>query len=324
MRLCIYGAGAVGGYVGAELCAAGHDVTLIARGAHLAAMRERGLRLRIGGEERCVHPACTDDPTSVGPQDYVIVTLKAHSVPAAAGGIASLLGDETAIVMATNGVPWWYFYGLEGPLRDRQLESVDPGGCQWRLIGPQRALGCVVYPACELVEPGVVQHVSDNKLAIGEPTGERSERARRLCAALVEARLKAPLRPQIRNEIWTKLWGNLAFNPISALTHATLEEIARSADVRPIARAMMVEAEAIAHGLGVRFPIDVDRRIAAAEAVGAHRTSMLQDLLLGRPMEIDALLGAVQEMGAIQKLPTPTIDVMLALLRERARHMSVA
>ena len=323
MRICVYGAGAVGGYFGAELCAAGHEVTLIARGAHLAAMRENGLRLRIGGEERVVHPRCTDDPSQVPPhQDYVIVALKAHSAPAAADGIAALLGPDTAVVTAVNGVPWWYFYGLDGALRDRRIESIDPGGRQWDEIGPERAIGCVVYPAVELVAPGVVEHISDNKLTIGEPSGERSERARRLCAALVEAGFKAPLRPQIRNEIWTKLWGNLAFNPISALTHATLEEIAGHPEIRAVVRGMMVEAEAIARAIGVRFPIDVDARIAAAGAVGAHRTSMLQDVLAGRPMEVEALLGAVAEIGSMVGVAAPSIAIVLALIRERARHLA--
>jgi 2-dehydropantoate 2-reductase len=224
------------------------------------------------------------------------------------------------VVHGANGIPWWYFYALDGPWRDRRLESVDPGGRQWDRIGPERALGCVVYPACEVVEPGVVQHVSEDKIAIGEPNGERSARARALCDALVGAGLRAPLRPQIRNEIWVKLWGNLSFNPISALTLGTLEEIATDPGTRALARAMMLEAQVVAEKLGVRFPIDVERRIEGARSVGAHRTSMLQDLELGRPLEIDALLGAVHEMGRIVETPTPTIELVLALIRQRARH----
>jgi 2-dehydropantoate 2-reductase len=320
LRICIYGAGAVGGYLGAQLSAQ-HDVTLIARGPHLAAMQTDGLRLRIGGEERISHPRCTDDPGEVGPQDYVIVTLKAHSVPGIVDKLPALLGPETCVVTAVNGIPWWYFYQLEGPFSGHRLESVDPGGRQWDVIGPERALGCVVYPACELVEPGVVEHLSDNKFSIGEPSGAKSDRARRLTEALVGAGFKAPLRSQIRNEIWVKLWGNLCLNPISALTLATLEQIALDPGTRAVTRAMMVEAKAIGEKLGVRFAVNVDQRIAAAQAVGAHKTSMLQDLERDRPMEIDAMVGVVQEMGRLVEVPTPTLDTVLALIRQRAQHI---
>ncbi len=320
MRICIFGAGAIGGYLGAQLSAQ-HDVTLIARGPHLAAMQRDGLRLRIDGEQRITRPRCTDDPSEVGPQDYVIVTLKAHSVPGVVDQLPALLGPDTCVVTAVNGIPWWYFYRLDGPFSGRRLESVDPGGRQWDVIGPERALGCVVYPACELVEPGVVEHQSDNKFSIGEPDGEKSDRARRLTEALVGAGFKAPLRSQIRNEIWVKLWGNLCFNPISALTLATLDEIAAEPGTRAVARAMMVEAQAIGEKLGVRFAVDVDKRIAAAQAVGAHKTSMLQDLERGRPLEIDALVSVVQEMGRLVEIPTPTLDIVHALIRQRAQHV---
>jgi 2-dehydropantoate 2-reductase len=320
MRICVFGAGAIGGYLGALLSRAGHDVSLVARGAHLAAMQRHGLRLRMGGEELVARPRCVESPAELGAQDYVLVTLKAHALSENVERLLPLLGPDTAVVHGANGIPWWYFHGLDGPWRDRRLESVDPGGRQWDCIGPERAIGCVVYPACEVVEPGVVQHVSEDKLAIGEPSGERTARARALCDALVAAGLRAPLRPQIRNEIWVKLWGNLSFNPISALTLATLEEIATDPGTRALARAMMLEAQVVAEKLGVRFPIDVERRIEGARAVGAHRTSMLQDLELGRPLEIDALLGAVHEMGRIVETPTPTIDAVLALVRQRARH----
>jgi 2-dehydropantoate 2-reductase len=322
VRICVFGAGAIGGYLGALLSRAGHDVSLVARGAHLAAMQRDGLRVRIGGEELLAHPRCVADPTELGPQSYVLLTLKAHAVAENVERLQPLLGAHTAVVHAVNGIPWWYFYALDGPWRDRRLESVDPDGRLWDRIGPERALGCVVYPACELIAPGVIQHVSEDKLAIGEPNGERSERARSLCQALVEAGLRAPLRPQIRSEIWVKLWGNLSFNPISALTLGTLEEITTDPGTRAVARAMMLEAQVIAEKLGVRFPIDVERRIEGARAVGAHRTSMLQDLELGRPLEIDALLGAVHEMGRIVDAPTPTIDIVLALLRQRARRVA--
>ncbi len=318
MRICIYGAGAIGGYLGVQLALAGEDVSLIARGPHLAAMRRDGLRLLIDGEERVAHPLCTDDPTEVGPQDFVIVTLKAHSVPAIVEPLQALLDDDTAVVTASNGVPWWYFYGLDGPWRDRRLESVDPGGVLWSSIGPQRAMGCVVYPAAEVEEPGVVRHVEGNRFSLGEPTGEKTERLGRLSQALKSAGFRAPTR-SIRNEIWVKLWGNLAFNPISALTLETLDVVASEVGTRAVARAMMVEAQAIGERLGARFAVDVDRRLDGGAAVGKHRTSMLQDLELGRPMEIDALVTAVQEMGRLVEVSTPTIDTVLALIRQRAR-----
>jgi len=319
MKICIYGAGAIGGYLGVELASAGMDVTLIARGPHLQAMQENGLKLLIGDEEKIAHPRCTDDPFEAGPQDYVIVTLKAPSAVAIAGKMEPLLGPDTAVVTASNGIPWWYFYNLQGPLRDYQLKSVDPDSKQWDLIGPERAIGCVVYPACEISEPGVIRHVSGNRFVLGEPDGQKTDRVQKLSEAFVNAGLKAPVRPEIRNEIWVKLWGNLCFNPISALTHATLDVVATDPGTRQLAREMMLEAQAIGEKLGVRFGIDVDRRIDGAAAVGPHRTSMLQDLERGRSMEIDALVTVVQEMGQLTEVSTPTIDLVLALVQQRAR-----
>lgn len=319
MRICIYGAGAIGGYLGAKLALAGTDVTLIARGDHLAAMRRNGVRLLEDGHEQVAHPPCTDDPAELGPQDYVVVTLKAPSWPGIVDSIQPLLGPQTSVVAAVNGIPWWYFYQLEGPWRDHQLQSVDPGGEIWQRIGPHRAIGCVIYPATEIASPGVIHHVSGNRFSLGEPDGSRSERAVRLSQALQQAGLKAPVRSHIRNEIWIKLWGNLSFNPISALTHATLDVIAGDSGTHAVVRVMMLEAQAVAEALGVRFGIDIDQRIAGAAAVGAHKTSMLQDLEQGRAMEIDALVTVVQELGRLVGVATPTIDVVLALVQQRAR-----
>ncbi len=319
MRICIYGAGAIGGYLGARLAVAGEEVSLVARGPHLKAIQERGLELRTAEAVVLTDPRATDNPAELGPQDYVIVALKAHSAPAAVPLMRPLLGPETAVVTAVNGVPWWYFYRLPGPYEGRRLESVDPGGVQWDGIGPERAIGCVVYPAAEVPEPGVIQVIEGDRFSLGEPSGERSARIERLAGTLVGAGLKAPVRPRIRDEIWLKLWGNLSFNPISALTGATLEKIAGDPGTRSVARAMMVEARAIAERLGVRFAIDVEKRIDGAGAIGAHKTSMLQDLERGRPMEIDALVAAVKELGLIVGLPTPTIDLVLAMVRLRAR-----
>ena len=319
MKICIFGAGAIGGYMGAKLAKAGADVSLVARGPHLAAMRDKGLTLIEEEGNFTVPVTASDNPADLGPQDYVIVTLKAHSVPPVVDRMQPLIGDHTTIVSGVNGVPWWYFHGLEGPLADTQLESVDPGGKQWTGFGPERVLGCVVYPAAEVSEPGTIRHIEGNRFSLGEPTGEKSERAKRLSEALQAVGLKAPVRPRIRDEIWVKLWGNLSFNPISALTHATLDVLCTDEGTRKVARDMMVEAQTIAEKLGVKFPIDVDRRIDGGAAVGAHRTSMLQDLTAGRPMEIDALVTSVQELGRLTEVPTPTIDTVLALIRLRAR-----
>jgi 2-dehydropantoate 2-reductase len=318
MRICIYGAGAIGGYLGAQLALAGEDVTLIARGPHLEAMQKRGIRLLIDGEERVARPHCTADPSEAGEQDYVIVTLKAHSAPQVVDTMQPLLGSNTAVVSAVNGVPWWYFYKLDGPWENTRVESVDPGGMQWEGIGPERAIGCVVYPATEVVEPGVIRHLDGNRFTLGEPSGEKTERILALSKALIRAGFRAPVR-RIRDELWVKLWGNLSFNPISALTLETLDVVATDPGTRGVSKAMMLEAQEIGVKLGVRFPVDVEKRIDGAAAVGAHRTSMLQDLERGRAMEIDALVTAVQEMGRLVGVPTPTIDVVLALIQQRAR-----
>ncbi|MCB9948620.1 MAG: 2-dehydropantoate 2-reductase [Rhodospirillaceae bacterium] len=318
MRICIVGAGAIGAFLGAALARGGADVTLIARGPHLRAMQANGLRLIEGGQEQVVAVRATDNPAEAGPQDHVIITLKAHSVPAMVDAMQPLLGPATAVVTAINGLPWWYFYGLDGAFENKRLDSVDPGGRQWDGLGPERVIGCVVYPACEVVEPGVVKHIEGDRFTLGEPSGQRTERVQALSRAMIAGGLKAPVRTRIRDDIWVKLWGNLAFNPISALTHATLDVIATDPGTRAVARAMMVEAQAIGERLGVRFGIDVDQRIAGAESVGAHRTSMLQDLTQGRPMEIDALVTSVQEVGRMVGQPTPTIDLVLALVRQRA------
>jgi len=317
MKICIYGAGAIGGYLGAELGRVdGLEVSLIARGAHLAAMRKNGVKLRIGGEEHVAHPKATDDPTELGPQDYVIVALKAHQAWEAAEQMAPLLGPETAVVTCQNGAPWWYFHGIEGQYRDLRLASVDPRDRQWNAIGPDRAIGCVVYPATEITEPGVITHTYGNKFALGEPSGEETGRCLALSEAMERAGFKAPVLPHIRNEIWLKLWGNLCFNPISALTRATLDVVATEPGTRALSRAMMIEAQRIAVRLGVHFRVDVERRINGAAKVGAHRTSMLQDLEKGRALEVDALLTVVQEMGRLVDMETPHINSVLALIQQ--------
>lgn len=319
MRVCIYGAGAIGGYLGVALAEAGCEVSLVARGPHLAAIRAHGLTLLKDGARRTVKLAASEDPAELGPQDHVIVALKAHSVPAVAQKMTALFHEETSVVTAVNGVPWWYFHGIGGELEGTRLESVDPGGVQWDAFGPERAIGCVVYPACEIEEPGVITHQDGDRFTLGEPSGEKTERVQALSEAMRAGGLKAPVRPRIRDEIWVKLWGNLSFNPISALTGATLEQICGDPETRAVARAMMVEGQTVGEALGVKFAIDVDKRIAGAEAVGAHKTSMLQDLERGRAMEIDALVTSVQELGRLTGVPTPTIDAVLGLVKMRGR-----
>jgi 2-dehydropantoate 2-reductase len=320
MKICIFGAGAIGGYLGAKLAQAGADVSLVARGPHLAAIKADGLTLlEHGADPVTVQVRASADAADLGPQDYVIVTLKAHSVPAVVGAMQPLIGDRTTIVSGVNGVPWWYFHKIGGDLEGTRLHSVDRGDVQWNGFGPDRVLGCVVYPAAEVSKPGTIRHIEGNRFSLGEPDGAKSDRAVALSQALQSAGLKAPVRPRLRDEIWVKLWGNLSFNPISALTHATLDVLCTDRGTRDVARRMMLEAQEIAEKLGVVFPIDVERRINGGAAVGAHRTSMLQDLDAGRPMEIDALVGSVQELGRITATPTPTLDTVLALIALRGR-----
>ncbi|MGF1659165.1 MAG: 2-dehydropantoate 2-reductase [Rubrimonas sp.] len=318
MKICVFGAGAIGGYLAVRLANAGQEVSVVARGPHLAAIRENGLKLRIDGREEVARIRAEEDAAALGPQDYVIVTLKAHSLPPVVDKLLPLFGPDTTFVTAMNGVPYWYFHGLEGQAW-RRVEAVDPGGKVSSAIPPERALGCVVYPATEVVEPGVIEHVSGDRFTLGEPDGSKSERSQALSKAMIAAGFKAPVRPRIRDEIWVKLWGNLAFNPMSALTGQTLDVLATQPDLRAVARAMMVEGQQVAEALGVKFSIDVDKRIAGAAEVGAHKTSMLQDLERGRPMEIDALVTAVAELGAATGVATPTIDTVLALVRARAQ-----
>jgi 2-dehydropantoate 2-reductase len=320
MRIAVFGAGAIGGYLAVKLHQAGAEVSVIARGPHLAAMRERGLTLKSEGDARTVHLPCTDAAEEIGPQDYVIVTLKANGLAPAAPQIAKLMGPQTALVTGINGVPYWYFYGLDGPWRDRRIESVDAGGGLWDLLPPRQAIGCIVYPAAEVIEPGVIEHTYGNRFTLGEPDGSKSPRVEALSQMLMKAGLKAPVRTNIRDEIWVKLWGNLAFNPLSALTSSTLDRLAFRPELRAVARGMMEEAQVVGEALGAKFSVSIEKRMDGAGEVGAHKTSMLQDLERGRPMEIDALLGAVVELAEWTGKPAPLCRTILALVRERARQ----
>ncbi|UCI31015.1 2-dehydropantoate 2-reductase [Mesorhizobium sp. B4-1-4] len=319
MKITIFGAGAIGGYLAAKLAIAGRtDLSIVARGAHLEAIEADGLRLIEDGKETVARVRAAAKAGELGVQDIVVLALKAHSLTPALDQIAPLLGPDTAVVTMQNGVPWWYFHKVGGPLEGTRLNAVDPGGAIWQRIGPERVIGSVVYPAVEVDAPGLIRHVEGKRFSLGEPSGERSERVTALAQEMVKAGLQAPVRDDIRSEIWVKLWGNLSFNPISALTGSTLAAIVADEGTRQLARTMMLEAQAIGESLGVRFAIDVDRRIKGAGDVGEHKTSMLQDLERGRPMEIDALVRAVQELGRLVEKPTPTIDGVLALVRRLA------
>lgn len=319
MKIAVVGAGAIGGFVGAELALAGEEVTLIARGAQLEAIQRGGLRLVRDGEQRIASPRAVADPAAAGPQEVVILAVKAHSLPPLAERLGPLLGPDTAVVTMVNGIPWWYFHRHPEPWRDWILDTVDPGGRIWRAIGPERAIGCVVYPACDVPEPGLVVHQSDDRFTLGEPDGSSSERSRRLSEVMGRARMSAPVRGHIRNEIWIKLWGSATFNPVSVLTGATLDVITGDPETREVCRGLMLEIQSVAEVLGVRFGIPIERRLAGAAAVGAHRTSMLQDLERGRPLEIDALVGSIQELGRRVGVATPRLDAVLALVRQKAR-----
>ncbi len=320
MKICIYGAGAIGGFLAAGLSRAeGAELSIIARGPHLEAIRTKGLKLIRDGEEHVAQMAASSDPADLGPQDVVFNCLKAHQSWASAEHIQPLLGPDTAVVTCQNGVPWWYFHKIGGEYEGRHLDAVDRGDRQWSLVGPERAIGCSVYPATEISEPGVIQHVYGDKFALGEPSGETTDRITKIAGMLEEGGFKAPVLDDIRSELWLKLWGNLCFNPISALTRATLDIVATDPGSRALAKSMMLEGQQIAEKLGSSFRVDVERRINGAAKVGAHRTSMLQDLEAGKPMEIDALVTAVQEMGRIVEVPTPALDSVLALVQQLAR-----
>jgi 2-dehydropantoate 2-reductase len=315
MKVAVVGAGAIGGYLGAKLARAGEAVTFIARNRNLEAINARGFRLILedGSEEHAPTVRAVQDMAEAGAQDVVLLTLKAHQVRDVLPGLRALFGPDTVVVSMINGIPWWYFHKLAGAYEGRQLESVDPGGKIAAHIEPERVIGSVVYPASELLEPGVVRVIEGNRFTLGELDGERTPRIEALSQALMRAGFKAPVSRDIRSELWIKLWGNLSFNPISALSHTTLEQICRFGPTRNLAAAMMGEAQSVAEKLGVRFKISLEQRIAGAEAVGAHKTSMLQDVEHGRALELEALVGSVVELGRITQTPTPTIDAIYAV-----------
>lgn len=317
MKVAVIGVGAVGGYLGVKLALAGEDVTLIARGANLEALRTRGLRLinADGTEQHVAHVEATDLCAAAGVQDLVIIAVKAHQLQAVTKDIAALFGPATMVMPMQNGIPYWYFHGFQGALAGTRVKSVDPDGIIYDRIGCERVIGCVAYLAAATVAPGVIRHVEGNRFPIGEPDGSHSERVAKVSQCFARSGLQAPVFSDIRAEIWLKLWGNLTFNPISALTRATLVAMCQYPLTRAVAAAMMVEAQAVAGKLGVTFAVPLEQRIAVAERVGHHKTSMLQDLEAGRALETEALLGSVVELARLTSTPTPHIDTVYALTK---------
>jgi len=315
MNICIVGAGAIGGYLGARLAHAGAEVTLVARGATLEALRSRGLTLIEAGGEVTVRPRIAASPTEAGAHDVVVLGVKAHQLAPLIGELPALFHSDTTVVPMQNGIPWWYFHGLAGPHEGRRVDAVDPGGAIGVAIPAKSVIGCVVYPACEIVAPGVIRHIEGNRFPLGELDGSLTPRVQAISALFAHAGLKAPVLEDIRSEIWLKLWGNLAFNPISALTRTTLDRICAEPGTRSLAAGMMQEAQQVAERLGASFRVSIERRIEGAAKVGAHRTSMLQDVEAGRQTEIEALVGAVIELARLTATPVPRIEAVYACTR---------
>jgi 2-dehydropantoate 2-reductase len=313
MRICVVGAGAIGGLLAVKLAELGETVTVVIRGANLAAVREHGMKLVFGGEEHVARVAATDRIADVGPQDLVILALKAHQLTPVAAELRTLCGPETVVLTAQNGIPWWYFFRHGGPYEGTVLQSVDPGGTIAANLDAARVIGAIIYPAAVLESPGVVRHVEGDRITLGELDGADTERLRGLVQLLRQAGFKVRPSADIRAELWVKLWGNSTFNPISALTHATLVDICRFPPTRALAKAMMEEVQVIGEKLGVRFPVSLEKRLEGAEAVGEHKTSMLQDVESGKPLELDALLGSVLEIGRLTGIPTPHLTAVHAL-----------
>ena len=323
MKLCVVGAGAIGGLLAVKLAGVCEEVSVVVRGANLQAVRAHGMKLILDdGTEQVARLRATDRMSELGEQDVVVLGMKAHQVAPVVPELGALIGPQTLVITAQNGIPWWYFLKHGGPYEGRHIEAVDPGGVISASLPADRTIGCIVYPACELEAPGVIRHIEGNRFSLGEIDGASTERVRNLAELFRNAGFKTPVVSDIRSEIWLKLWGNLSFNPISALTHATLEDICRFPQTRSLAAAMMTEAQAVGTKLGVSFKVSLEKRIAGAEAVGAHKTSMLQDVESGRVLELDALVRSVIELGRITATPTPTIENVYALAALLARTLT--
>ena len=311
MKICIVGAGATGGYLGFKLINAGFDVSLVARGTHLKAMKHSGLTVIENDKEISCFPKCSESMSDLGKMDYIFITLKAYSIPGLVNEISTMFKENTAVITAYNGIPWWYFFNIEGPFKNYRIKCIDPNNIQWNTITPERIIGCVVYPATEIIEPGVIKHIEGNRFSLGEPEGKQTERILKISKALVKAGIKAPIRSNLREEIWIKLIGNLAFNPLSVITGKTLDILASENEYRAIAYDAMEEASLIINQLGIKLKISIDQRIEGAAKVGAHKTSMLQDYEKGKELELDSLVVSIKEIGNLLSIKTPTIDKIL-------------
>ena len=317
MKICIVGAGATGGYLGVKLINAGFDVSLVARGAHLTAMKKKGLTLIENNKEITCSPKCSDSMKELGKMDFIFITLKAYSINGLVKEISTMFDENTSVISAYNGIPWWYFFGAEGQFKNYRIKCIDPENIQWNVITPERIIGCVVYPATEIIEPGVIKHIEGNRFSLGEPNGAQTERISRISKAMAKADLKAPVRKNIRQEIWMKLIGNLAFNPLSVITEETLDVLLLNEENKKTAYEAMKEATSIMDKLNVPMSISIDQRIEGAAKVGSHKTSMLQDYERGKELELDALVVAVKEIADLLGIKTPTIDRILHTVTEK-------
>jgi len=317
MKICIVGAGATGGYLGVKLINAGFDVSLVARGAHLTAMKKNGLTLIENDKEITCSPKCSDSMKELGKMDFIFITLKAYSINGLVEEISTMFDENTSVISSYNGIPWWYFFGAEGQFKNYRIKCIDPKNIQWNVITPERIIGCVVYPATEIIEPGVIKHIEGNRFSLGEPNGAQTERISRISKAMVRADLRAPVRKNIRQEIWMKLIGNLAFNPLSVITGETLDVLLLNEENKKTAYEAMKEASSIMDKLNVPMSISIDQRIEGAAKVGSHKTSMLQDYERGKELELDALVVAVKEIADLLDIKTPTIDRILHTVTEK-------
>ena len=317
MKICIVGAGAIGGYLGVKLIKAGLDVSLVARGAHLEAMKKKGLTIIENEKETVCFPKCSENMEELGKMDFIFITLKAYSIPGVVKEIAKMFDGNTSVITAYNGIPWWYFFNTGGQFNNYRIKCIDPDNTQWSLITPERIIGCVVYPATEIIRPGVIKHIEGTRFSLGEPNGVQSDRISKISKALISSGLKAPIRKNIRQEIWTKLIGNLAFNPLSVITGETLDVLISKKENKDIAYAAMKEASLIMDKLQIPLNISIDQRIDGAAKVGSHKTSMLQDYESGKELELDALVVAVKEIGGLLSIKTPIIDKILYEVKEK-------
>ena len=325
MKICVFGAGAIGGYIGCSLSKAGANVSLIARGPHKKAIEENGLTLITGNRSENFNLKVTENPEELETQDYIIIGVKAHAIAHIVEGLKPLLNKDTAILSAVNGIPWWYFYKANSNtiLENTHIDSVDPGGIIWKNLNPERALGCVVYPACEIEKPGIIKHIEGNRFSLGEPSGVNTDRLKILSDLFIKGGLKAPQKKNLRDEIWIKLWGNCSFNPISAITGASLDIIGNDPSSRVLIKQMMEECQKVGEAVGVHFGVSIDKRIDGASSIIGHKPSTRQDIEMKRPLEIDPIMSAIIEIGNKLSIPTPMLKHINSILKLKADYLGL-